>query len=81
MSHDAGNFIAKCLTGAARIDEIDDYADLWHESDSSESLAQFLGLTDEEYALWVEKPDALPEILRVRTSGLAVDRPHAFSDH
>ena len=34
--------------------EIDDKIDEWHESDSEVSLAEYLGMTPEEYAAFVE---------------------------
>ena len=74
MSHDARKFVALCLTGLVRADEIDDFVDQWHASDSEESLPQFLGLTDEEYALWVEKPRTLQEILQSRANDLSLLR-------
>lgn len=38
-------------------DYVDDLVDTWHTSDKSEdSLAEFLGMTAEQYKLWVEKP-------------------------
>jgi len=29
------NFIRKCLEGNALLDDIDDYVDTWHESDTN----------------------------------------------
>lgn len=57
-------FIERCLAGTARPEDIENWVDEWHDaSGTSPSLAEFLGMTDEEYAVWVEKPDALPFIL------------------
>lgn len=80
MSHDAMKFVGLCLSGEALPAQIDDFVDLWHDGDSNESLSEFLGLTGEEYALWVEKPAALANILSARTGGLATGRPHALTD-
>ena len=33
---------------------LDDLIDEWHQSDSELSLAEYLGMTDEEYMDWVE---------------------------
>ena len=65
------DFIQKCLTGDASIKDIDDYIDNWHQRDSDLSLHEFLGMTRNEYHLWVEDPSCLPYIVnaRVRTSG------------
>jgi hypothetical protein len=56
-------FIDACLLGEVDLDGIDDFVQQWHESDSKRSLAEHLGMTDEEYAAWVENADALPFIL------------------
>lgn len=57
------NFIEDCLKGDAFLSEIDDYIDTWHESDNEEELSQFLGMTKEEYSLFVTRPDSLPMIV------------------
>lgn len=54
------NFVQSCLNGDAFLDEIDDFIDQWHDSDSEEPLHEYLGLTEREYLLWVEKPEILP---------------------
>jgi len=59
-------FIEKVLEGEVLDTEIDDHVEQWHNGKSSQSLADFLGLTDDEYALWVEQPDALRSILFCR---------------
>ena len=68
MSKTESNFVARCLAGDALVDDIDDYIDRWHDGEGSpdESLAEFLGFTDEEYKLWAENPDFLPFILNAR---------------
>ncbi|MCG9874092.1 MAG: hypothetical protein MH321_04810 [Leptospiraceae bacterium] len=59
-------FIDLCLAGESFLDEIDDFIDIWHDSDSNLSLAEFLGMKNEEYALWVEKPEVLSYIIHAR---------------
>lgn len=34
--------------------DIDDLVDEWHQSDGNMTLAEFLGLTHEEYKNWVK---------------------------
>lgn len=41
--------------GRVTIDDIDDYIDKWHNGDSRESVYDYLGLTWEQYAKWVDK--------------------------
>lgn len=66
MSSD-GTFVDLCLSGEVVQDEIDDFIDLWHEGDGQgRPLHDFLGMTKDEYDLWVEQPGALRLILAAR---------------
>ncbi|MGE5595566.1 MAG: hypothetical protein ACM3S1_05965 [Hyphomicrobiales bacterium] len=62
-------FVDLCLAGEVDTDEIELFIRDWHEGQDTRSLAEFLGFSDEEYALWVEKPAILPAILASRRSG------------
>ena len=66
MSRDEAKFADLCLRGEACGDEIDDFVDRWHESAGAIPLNEFLGLTRDEYALWVERPDSLTFLLDAR---------------
>ena len=66
MSRDEAKFADLCLKGEARANEIDDFVDRWHESAVAIPLDEFLGLTHDEYALWVERPDSLTFLLDAR---------------
>ena len=48
-SNRESDFVERCANGTAEPEEIDDYVDLWHESDSQLSLPEYLGMTEEEY--------------------------------
>lgn len=63
------NFINKCLTGDALLDDIDDYIDAWHRDDGGLSLYDFLGMTRNEYSCWVQDPSCLPFIVHARVHG------------
>lgn len=52
--------------GHAMEDEVDDYIDLWHDSKPACSLSEYLGLTDEEYSIFLTDASALPFILLSR---------------
>jgi hypothetical protein len=67
-----GRFVDLCLRGDALADEIDDFVDRWHGSDSKEELSEFLGFTPEEYALWVERPNYIDFIFYARKKGCAL---------
>ncbi len=48
--------------------QLDDFIAAWHDSgdDEQRSLAEFLGMTDMEYAVSLMAPDSLPLIRRAR---------------
>jgi hypothetical protein len=58
------------LSGNAALHQIDDFVDAWHESDGSVALHDYLGMTMEEYALWVSEPESLARIARARRDHL-----------
>jgi hypothetical protein len=62
----AQTFIERYLGGEAGFEEIDDYVDAWHRTPQGVELHEFLGMSKEEYALWLRNPDALSEIARAR---------------
>ena len=62
----ANTFIDRCLTGEVPPESIDDFVKEWHEGASTVSLAEFLGMSDDEYWLWVKHADALPGIIAAR---------------
>lgn len=70
------SFIEKCINGDASLDEIDDYIDEWHDSDSTNDLElhEFLGMSWEEYSLWAVKPSLLAEILNHRKQDVSFKR-------
>ena len=58
------NFKERFLAGEIEFEEIDDYIMEWNNSDTTETLAKFLGLNGEEEAVWIdESDDALKNIL------------------
>jgi len=60
-------FIDQCLSGDVDIQDIDGFVAKWHSGgDDDGTLSEFLGMTDSEYATWVERPASLPYILAAR---------------
>jgi hypothetical protein len=52
------------LAGEVLLQDIDDFIDDWHDAPdgswaASQSLEEFLGMTPDEYTLWVERPESL----------------------
>lgn len=62
------NFITKCINGSAQITEIDDYINSWHLSESTETLHDYLGFTEEEYSLWILNTKSLEQLIFGRKS-------------
>jgi hypothetical protein len=74
-------FVDRCLQGEALISEIDDFVDRWHDAvDEERSLAEFLGLTESEYALWVKQPSALKLIIFAKKNEVPLEQLLRFSE-
>ena len=57
-------FKEKYLAGEIEFEAIDDYIDIWNNSDDERTLAKFLGLNAEEEDVWIDESDeALQELL------------------
>jgi len=63
---DTLSFIEMALRGDAMPDEIEDFIEFWHRSDSTAELHDFLGLTWDEYSLWVSDPEYVNLIIGAR---------------
>lgn len=68
----SATFVDDALTGMAGITDIDSYVDSWHYGETELPLHEFLGMTWDEYRLWVEKPNTLRFILSARRNGRSV---------
>jgi hypothetical protein len=75
-------FLDLCLAGNVLLEEIDDFVDRWHEAAERVELHDYLGMTIEEYSLWVRVPDALPYIIKARheMKPLTEAVVHAYQD-
>ena len=69
----ATTFVEQCLEGVVDADAIDDFVVRWHGGEGGDSLPDFLGLNDEEYALWVERSAFLPAILASKRFGFNLE--------
>ena len=69
-------YMEQLLRGRVLMDSIDDFIDAWHESDSGEerTLAQFLGMSEDEYTVWLASRKVLPLIVAARRD------PHGLAD-
>jgi hypothetical protein len=56
-------FIELCVRGQVLLEDIDDYVDTWHEGNFDQELHEFLGMDEDEYALWMRDASVLPFIV------------------
>ena len=68
IKHHALTFFSLYSEGLVRADQIDDYVGAWHDSGDEETrpLSEYLGMTSEQYGVWVITPRALSAILAAR---------------
>jgi hypothetical protein len=59
-------FIDLCLDGRAVLEQVDDFVDQWHLGHDDVTLHDFLGLSQDEYSLWINDPDVLPYVIYSR---------------
>lgn len=65
------NFKELYLAGKIEFEAIDDYICRWNESDDPSRLAEFLGLNEEEEAVWIDISDeALEDLLNRQKNSL-----------
>lgn len=63
------NFVKDCIAGDALVSEVYDYIDAWDSSDSNLPIHEFLGMTEPEYALFIEDEDYLNLIITAHMQG------------
>lgn len=67
-------FIDDCLNDNAKLSDLDDYVDYWHDHDTGKTLREFLGMTEYEYAQWGISDDSIfQEIIRCRKNNVEFD--------
>ncbi len=66
MSSQSDSFVSLAVAGEVPTDAIDDYVDQWHQNPAGQPLHEYLGMTRDEYALWISAPDTLPLIVASR---------------
>jgi hypothetical protein len=71
VEQDVPTFFSLYAAGQISAEQIDDFIGAWHGSSDEErrSLADYLGMSDDEYAVWLMSHCALPSILAARREG------------
>lgn len=62
----ARSFMQMALRGDVMSDEVGDFVEKWHNSPSGIEIYEYLGMTWEEYSLWVSNPDYIDLIIAAR---------------
>ena len=59
------------MEGQVTRENADDFIDAWHDAgqDEQRPLTEFLGMTEEEYAVWMMDRRTLPELAAARRPG------------
>ncbi len=79
MSKRPKTFFDLYSEGHALEEEIDDFVDAWHLEMKGKipphlvELPNYLGMSQEEFDVWVQEPDALPHILNARLERKSID--------
>jgi hypothetical protein len=47
------------------IEDLDDFLEEWHRSNSNEEINEYLGLTEEQYYMWCDDPSKLKRELDI----------------
>lgn len=64
MSDDRSKtFIDLCLSGEASMEDVDDFVDAWHDGAGKLSLREGLGMSEQEYARWINDPRELSRVI------------------
>src|SRR5713101_3289958 len=75
------SIIERFLSGEeCDLTRIDDEIDAWHEADTTVSVHEWLGLTPDEYQLYVEKPASIRIILAARRQNRSLKELLAAND-
>lgn len=76
------NYMEDVLLGRANVEDIDDYVEVWHTRDDiTKELSEFLGMTAEEYGLWVAAPSNITKLVDNRRGHLSIIRLGRSGDH
>jgi hypothetical protein len=65
-------FMSLALNGYVLPDEVEDFIEAWHASDSNLEVHEYLGMHFSEYSLWVSDPDSINIIIAARHSGISL---------
>ncbi|KPX19594.1 hypothetical protein ALQ08_103394 [Pseudomonas syringae pv. delphinii] len=70
------SFVEQCLKGSVREEEIERFVEDWHEGrkGADMELHKYLGMSWDEYQMWVTTPSALSIVLAARKRGISLEQ-------
>ena len=74
------NFITDCLNDISILSEVDDYIDYWYLCHNTTSLIEYLGMTEDEYYLFIKDEGNLIKIINERKRKIRKDKLKMISD-
>ncbi|MEA4822251.1 MAG: hypothetical protein VB122_08525 [Erysipelotrichales bacterium] len=80
MCSEKKTFIDLCLDGQADLSDINDFVDAWHEGDDDRELNEYLGMSDDEYEMWIKNPTSIRHILYCRRFGESINHSAGTED-
>ena len=69
---EVGTFMDLAIDGRVMADEIDEFVEAWHHSDSKDEVFDFLGMTFDEYSLWVMDPGLINVVITSRVKKISL---------
>jgi hypothetical protein len=63
-------FLEQYMNGEVLAEDIDDFVDAWHQNSGEKEIFEYLGMTRDEYSIWLRAPDVLPYIARARRNNI-----------
>jgi hypothetical protein len=73
-------YVDRVLAGSALWTDIDDYIERWHSEEGDASIEDILGMSPEDYSLFVEEPRSLRFILAAHEGSESVTELFAKAD-
>lgn len=70
------SFVEQCLKGSVLEEEIEQFVEDWHEGreGADMELHEYLGMSWDEYQMWVTTPSALSIVLAARKRGISLEQ-------
>ncbi|EPM66642.1 hypothetical protein A584_24832 [Pseudomonas syringae pv. theae ICMP 3923] len=70
------SFVERCLEGSVQEEEIEQFVEDWHEGreGADMELHEYLGMSWDEYQIWVTTPSVLSVVLAAKKRGISLEQ-------